>query len=430
MADTATFSAAMKTKLLGPIRDNLQAGKVLLWGNGDSDGTDGNHDANPSGFKGIKGSAEGIDFVGNEFRIPLKAKRNPSVGFRSENETLPAPGSGEYTYLQEPLRHAYALFNITGQLLKASESSEGAFKSAFKQEMEDTVLQSKLDVNRAAYGDGTGKMAAIASNALINATSIVLDSSINFRTGEIVDFVTTAGVVLSPAHTVTAVVRSTKTITISPGLTAAATAGTHFPVRASSDSTIAVPNNSQNKEIQGLASIVAATGTLHGVNPTTYTFWKSYVDATGGNISDAKLRDAKDGVMFESGLDLSSSGLDFVILTTRGIKRRYSDTLLALKRFNDMQSVKLHGGFTAVMFDENPLFVDDQCPVGDVYGLSLDKFFWSRMGDWDWMEEDGKVLKWESRRDRYIAVLYAYCNLGTTARNAHFRLTGITDDSR
>jgi len=423
MADTATFSGAMKTKLLGPIRDNLHNGKVLLFGGAQGDG-----EANPEGFKGILGSAEGIDFVGNEFRIPLKARRNPSVGFRSENETLPAPGSSEYTYLQEPLRHAYALFNITGQLLKASESSEGAFKSAFTQEIDDTVLSSKLDFNRAAYGDGSGKLATITAGGN-GVTSITVDSTVNFRTGEIVDFVTSAGVVISPAHTVTAVNRTTLVLTITPA-TVADVQVAHFPVKASSDSTIAVPNNSQNKEIQGLSSIVAATGTLHGVNPTTYGFWKSFTSSAGGAISDAKLRDAKDGVMFESGVDIDGSGLDYAIVTTRGIRRRYADTLLALKRFNDAQSTKLHGGFTTLMFDENPIFVDDQCPVGNVYGLALNKLFWSQMSDWDWMEEDGKVLKWESRRDRYIAVLYKYCQLGTTQRNAHFRLTGITDDVR
>lgn len=425
MADTATFSAAMKTKFLGPIRDNMHAGKVLLFG-----GAGGGGEANTSGFKGILPSAEGIDFVGNEFRIPWKAVRNPSVGFRSENETLPAPGSGEYTYLQEPMRHAYALFNITGQLLKASETSEGAFKSAFKTEMEDTTLVSKLDFNRAAYGDGSGKLAAVATNAVATDTTVILDTSINFRTGEIIDFTTAAGVVVSAAHRVTAVVRSTKTITITPALAANVTAGTHFPVRASLDSTTTVPNNSLNREIQGLVSLVAATGSLHGINPTTYPQWKSYVDTSGGSISDAKLRDAKDAVMFESGLDLDGDGLSFAVVTTRGIRRRYSDTLLALKRFNDAQSVRLHGGLTAVMFDENPIFIDDQCPVGNVWGLSCSKFFWSQMSDWDWMQEDGKVLKWESRRDRYIAVLYKYCNLGLTQRNAHFRLSGITDDVR
>jgi hypothetical protein len=418
VADTATFSAAMKTKFIGPIRDNLHKGKVLLFGDSE---------ANPEDFKGILPSAEGIDFVGNEFRIPTKSKRNQSVGFRSENETLPAPGSSSYTYLTEPMRHAYALFNITGQLLKASESSEGAFRAAFKAEMEDTVLTSKIDHNRAAFGDGTGKMTGIRTAEALGQTVIDVDSTINFRGGEVVDFVSTTAVI-SPAHEVTDVDRTNRTITVSPAIVAALTTS-HFVVRASTDSTIAVPNNSQNKEIQGLKSIVNSTGTLHGLSPTTYPFWKSYKKTSAGAISDTLLRDAKDGVGFESGVDLES-GLDFAIVTTRGVRRRYADTLTSLKRFNDAQSVRLHGGFTAVLFDENPIFVDDQCDVGFVWGLALNKLFWAQMSDWDWMEEDGKVLKWESRRDRYIAILYKYSQLGTTQRNAHFRLEGVTDDTR
>lgn len=417
----------MKTKFIGPIRDILPKGKVLLFGDSD---------ANPTAFKGILPSAENIDFVGNEFRIPMKARRNQSVGFRSENETLPAPGASSYTYLTEPLRFAYALFNITGQLLRASESQEGAFVSAFKQEMDDTILASKLDFNRAAYGDGSGQMATVTATGAgggantTNSTIINVASTINFRgLGEVVDFVNAAGTVVSAAHQVTAVDRTNLAITISPGLAANITAGTHFPVRASLDSTISTPNNSQNKEINGLTNIVSASGVLHGINPSTYGFWKSRVTAVNGPVSDAVMRDAKDGVGFEAGLDLET-GLDFALITTRGIRRRYSDTLTALKRFNNAESVSLHGGFTALMFDENPIFVDDQCPVGNLWGLALNKMFWAQMSDWDWMEEDGKVLKWEPRRDRYIAVLYKYCQLGTTFRTAHFRLTGLTDDVR
>jgi len=374
--------------------------------------------------------------VGNEFRIPMKTQRNQSVGFRFENEYLPAPGASKYSYLSEPLRYAYALFNITGQLFRAAESNEGAFVTAFKQEMDDTTLASKLDFNRAAFNDGSGKMCALTATGAgggslaSGSTKLNVDSTINFRgLGEVVDFVTAAGAVVSNAHTVTAVDRVNLNITISPALVATLTAGTHYPVRASIDSTISIPNNSQNREINGLANIVNSSGVLHGFNPATYSFWASYVSAVNGPISDSVMRLAKDTVGFNAGLDLEN-GLDFALITTRGVRRRYADTLTGLKRFNNSDSVKLHGGFTALMFDENPIFIDDQCPVGNMYGLALNKLFWSQMSDWDWMEEDGHVLKWEPRRDRYIAVLFKYCQLGTTFRTAHFRLTGLTDDVR
>jgi hypothetical protein len=422
-ADTASFSAAMKTKFIGPIRDGLHKGKVLLFGDAD---------ANPEQFGGIVSRAEGIDFVGNEFRIPIKASRNQAVGFRSENGTLPSPGASTYTYLTEPMRSAYGVFNITGQLLKASETNEGAFKQAFKEELDDTVLSSKLDFNRAAFGAGVGTMATVRTSEAAAQTVIDVDTTINFRGGEVISGVTLAtGVVIEPARTVTAVDRVNRTITVTPALTTGLTANTDGWVRASSSDTAGAAtqaNNSWNKEIQGLQSLISSTGTLHGINPATYPFWKSYQAAVAGPIADSVLRDAIDGVGFESGVDLE--GGDFAIVTTRGIRRRYADTLLSVKRFNDAQSVKLHGGFTAVMFDEHPIFTDDQCPVGNVFGLSLKDLFWASESDWEWMDQDGSVLKHEAGKDRYIAYLFAYKQLGLTRRNSHFRLTGVTDDVR
>lgn len=430
MADTATFSAAMKTKFIGPIRDSLHSGKVLLFGSGSASSTDPGNDANPTNFKGILPSAENIDFVGNEFRIPLKTSRNQAVGFRSENETLPAAGNSKYTYLSEPMRYAYGAFNITGQLMKASETNEGAFKAAFKQEMEDTVLTSKIDHNRAAWNDGSGKMFDVRVTSLATDTVINVSSTINIRGGEYLDFVTAGATVVAAACLVTSVDRVNRTVTFSATPGVVLTAGTHYAVRASSDSTTAVPNNSQNREIQGIGSIVASTGTLHGVNPSTYPFWKSYYKGSIGAIGDAAIRDALDGVGFESGVDLDGESANYALVSTRGIRRRYADTLLSVKRFNDVQATKLHGGFTVLDFDGNPWFIDDACPVGTVVGLSIPDLFWAQMSDWEWMEEDGKVLKWEPRKDRYNAILFKYCQLGTTARNRHFKIDGVTDDVR
>jgi hypothetical protein len=272
-------------------------------------------------------------------------------------------------------------------------------------------------------------MAAVRTTAVSGVTAVDVDTTINFRGGEFIDFVNAGGTVISNAHKITAIDRTNRNITITPATVAGLTATTHFIVRASSDSTIATPNNSQNREIQGVASIVSDTGTLHTVNPATFPFWKSYKKTAIGAISDSALRDLKDGIGFESGVDLQDPN-GWVLISDRGIRRRYADTLLSVKRFNDAQSVKLHGGFTALMFDENPWFVDDYSPIGQVAGLSLQDMFWAQMSDWDWMDEDGKVLKWETGKDRYTAVLYKYSQLGTTRRNAHGILTGVTDDVR
>lgn len=422
-ADTASFSAAMKTRFIGPIRDVMHQGRVLLWGSGGEGGA-----GTPNGFQGILARAEDISFVGNEFRIPFKTKRNQAVGFRSENETLPAPGASGYTYLTEPMRYAYGVFNITGQLMEAAEVGEGAFKAAFKSEMDDTVLTSKLDHNRAAWNDGSGVMTTVRTSTAAAQTVIPVNTTINFRGGEILDGLTVAtGVVIEPARTVIGVDRTNRTITVSPALTTGLTATTDGFVRASIDSTVAAPNNSWNKEIQGILSIVSNTGALHGINPATVPFWKSYVNPIGGGISDAVVHDALDNVGFESGVDLEGD-MAFALISTRGIRRRYADTLLGLKQFNDVQSQNLRGGFKYLDFDGNPWFVDDSCPLGTLVGLSLKDFFWAQMSDWNWLDRGEGVLKWESRRDRYIAILRKYSQLGTTARNRHFRLTGITDD--
>lgn len=413
----------MKTKFIGPIRDQLNSNKILLYGIRDKMGegkSDEPHGTVP--FRGIEAEADGIDFVGNEFRIPLRTGRNPGVGSRSENAVLPAPGNESYTYISDPLRHHYGLFNITGQLLKASESSEGAFKKALTAEMEGVTDSLKRKVNIDGYGDGTGTLAATtASNS--GDTTLPIDTTIKLSIGDIVDVVDTAGPTYKAnARVVTAINRTALTVTLS-GANITCASGDKL-IRASSDSTAGVPNNDLNQTINGLAKIVDSTGTLHTLNPTTEAYWASTeIDAADAVVGDDLLRRLTDDIGFESGDEE-----ELVYITTRGVRTRYANTLVSQKRFNDAQSVNLRGGFKAIMFDDKPMVVDDQCDIGVVYALNTKHMFWSQMSDWDWMEEDGKALKWEPRYDRYIGVLYKYCNMGTYARNRHGKIINADDD--
>lgn len=417
----------MKTKFIGPIRDQLNSNKVLLFGLRDKvgEGKSGVAQATVP-FKGIEASAEGIDFVGNEFRIPLRSGRNAGVGSRAENAVLPAPGNESFTYISDPLRFHYGLFNITGQLLKASESNEGAFKRALTVEMDGTIDALKRKVNIDGYGDGTGALALVASgDGGSGNVTITVDTTVGLDVGDVVDVLTIAGPTYKAnARTVTAINRSTKVVTLS-GANITRSVGDAL-VRASTDSTSGTPNNDLNQTINGLENIVKATGLLHTLNQSSNAWWASTeINAAGAVVGDNLLRQLVDSVGFASGDEEK-----LVMITTRGIRNRYANTLTAFKRFNDAQSVKLHGGFTALMFDEQPIVVDDNCRPGYLYALNVGQLFWSQMSDWDWMEEDGKVLKWESRYDRYIVVLFKYCNMGTYARNRHGKIYAADDDAR
>ena len=424
MADISSFSAAMKTKFIGPIRDQLNSNKILLFGLRTRDGNDNLPDAHAGkDFKGIVADSTGIDFVGNDFRMPLRTGRNQGTGPRGEAATLPAPGKQAYQYITDGLKYFYGLFNITGPLLKASDSNEGAFRKALQAEMEGLTDDLKRHVNIQAYGSGNGVLATITTGTT-SATQPV-DTTIYFQGGEFVDIYDSTLTTYrgSASLSVSSINRSGLTITLSSSI---ATTTGDVLIRASSDSTSGTPNNDKGQAINGLGNIVSATGALHGLNPATagQNFWASQsIAASSAVVGDSLLRQLKDGIGFETGDDT-----DTILITTRGIRNRYANTLTALKRFNDAQSVTLHGGFNALMFDETPMVIDDHCPLGTVFALNTKALFWSQMSDWEWMEEDGNVLKWESRLDRYVGVIFKYCNLGTWARNRHGKITGAADD--
>lgn len=426
MADTTTFSAAMKTRFLGPIRDQLHSNKILLYGLRSKDGDENQGMPHASmDFKGITAEAQGIDFVGNDFRSPLHSSRNQGTGPRGQSATLPAPGNQGYQYITESLKFFYGLFNITGQLLKASESNEGAFRKALQAEMEGVTDDLKRHVNIQAFGTGNAVIATVTTGA--NSTTQAIDTTIWFQGGETVDFYDSTLTTYRGSASVSVVSLSRSALTITLSAAVNSTTGDVI-VRASSDSTSAAPNNDKGQAINGLGNIIAGTGALHGLNPVTagQTFWASTsVAAAGAVVGDNLLRQLCDSIGFESGKDD-----DNILITTRGIRNRYANTLTALKRFNDAQSVTLRGGFKAILFDDRPMVIDDHCQVGTVYAMKASDMMWIQMSDWEWMEEDGKSLKWESRLDRYIAVLFKYCNLGTFRRNAHGKITGAADDAR
>jgi hypothetical protein len=162
MADTATFSAAMKTKFIGPIRDNLHKGKVLLFGDAEA-----NPETSRASSRAPRASTSSATTSASRSR---RRATRPSASVRERDPPerrqldVHVPDRADALRLRRLQHHRPAHQGV--------ETNEGAFKQAFKAEMEDTILSSKLDHNRAAFGNGVGVMGTIRTNAAGAATVI------------------------------------------------------------------------------------------------------------------------------------------------------------------------------------------------------------------------------------------------------------------
>lgn len=71
-------------------------------------------------------------------------------------------------------KNLYGTIEITDKAIRASSNNEGAFVNLLTAEMEGLLKASRINLGRMLYGDGSGKLADIASNT--ENTLIVIDA--------------------------------------------------------------------------------------------------------------------------------------------------------------------------------------------------------------------------------------------------------------
>lgn len=416
--NTANADAVLKNYYLGPIREQLNQKAVLMFAAGD-DGEPRSSKGETFAFKGLARESERIEYAGKKWVIPAHKSRNEGVGAIDEGGPIPVAGQQGYEDLEDVLRHNLGSIEITRYAIRLSRRKPGSFIRLLETETEGLVSDLRKDVNRQAYGNQTGALAAVTADG---SNTVTVDSVQYLRVGMRVDLINvTDDTVLASNRTISAINASTKVVTYS-GADATATTN-HRLCRT----------GNWKKEIHGLGNLVGATGTIHSVDSTAAgnEYWKSVVFSNSSNPFNEDL-----GQQVLDGVGASGQGEVELILTTRGIRRRYVNTLKSEKRFTNADSVVLRGGFKAVMFNEYPLVFDDDCPKGTMWFLNTDALSWiflpdgDEPGNWDWVDDDGAILTRKAdRTDAFEGYLAADHNMAVTARNRLGKIDGLEDDT-
>lgn len=421
--DTTKADAVLKNIYLDVFREMVNQKAILLFGYTPEELSAGFGTANASkgetmDYRGISRDARKVQFAGRQWVFSAHVGRNESGTMRDEYGTLPTAGEQRYEDFTDKVRRAYKQIEISGFAIAVTERDIGSYVRLLADETEGAINDLRWDLNRQGYGDQTGAVAAITADG---SNTFTVDSIQYLRVGMYIDVInSTNDAVQLSNRKITAINQSTRVCTYD-GVDGTTT----------TDGRVCMEGN-WKKEINGLRNIIGPDGsdytTLHGVNGSTAgnEYWQAKIaDGGGSEIFDEDRAQLLLDTIGAGGQETE------LIITTRGIRRRYVNTLKAQKRWNDSMAGTLHGGFKYIDFNDYPLVYDDICPKGLAWFLRPADLLWVWLNgnDFDWMDRDGAVLRKVSGKDAYEATAFKYFDLGCSQRKYQGLYKGLADDA-
>jgi len=427
--DTAQADAALQNYYLPVVVEMINQRALLLFGYTPAELEAGMGHANAANgetinYQGITKDADAFEFAGRQWFFAAHTKRNESGTATTEGGLIPLPGQQGYEDFNDVIRHFYKQIEITGYAMEISDRGVGRFLNLLEGETEGAINDARFSLNREAYGDQTGNLTEITADG---ANTVTVTSVQYLRVGMFIDLVNKGTDAILAANRQITAISAANVVTYS-GADAAAVAGTHV---------VAITGN-WKKEINGLRNIIGPDGasyaTLHNVNGSTAgnEYWQGKIfDGVSATFDEDQGQQVLDRV--------SAEGWETeLLITTRGVRRRYVNTLKAQKRFNDSMAGVLHGGFKTIDFNGVPITIDDQCPKGYMFFLRPSDLLWFYLGgnDFRWLQRDGKILRMVlgagangEDKDNWRATLYRWHDLACKRRKTQALIKSLADDA-
>lgn len=345
------------------------------------------------------------DVWGKEIRKMAPYGINGGIGAGDEDGSLPTAAGNNYAQFVLELKNLYGRIEISDKAIRASQNSAGSFVNLLNAEMEGLIKASTFNFGRMLFGDGTGILATISTN---DASSVTVDTTRNLIEGMVVDIVNKAdGTVNAVAgRRITSIDRANKKVTLS-GSTLTSEA---FKPSTSQTNTYALcVQGSYGKEITGLGAIFKSSGSLYGLNRSTYNWMVPYISNIAGEstmtaISDVTMQKAIDELD-----EVAGSKVDFIVCSA-GVKRNYQEYLNSYR--SNVDVMDLAGGYKAISYNGIPLVSDKFVKPNTMYLLNTKEFNLHQLCDWQWLEgEDGRVIKQIQGKPTYSATLVKYADI-------------------
>ncbi len=407
--------AILKELYVGPIIEQINQKKYLL--------------------EQIERDSDHVEHTGRKAVVPVHKNRNWGQSSIADGGTLPTAGRQAWADALIPIRAHTLGIELTDMSIEATKNDKGAFISLLTAETQGAATDLSKNLNRQAFGEGTG---ALVSKESVKTVAAGADTHLTFakeadlqylQVGMIVDLVKESNGKIE-AKGVLATEITERSVANKEIVVSVTTAG---EVKTTDKFNLYFKNSYKN-EIDGLRNIVNKSRELHSIDSS----------AAGNAYWNANLVDAKEAAagedLFEQLADnvgAQGNGEVEVFLTSRGVKRRLANTYQSQKRFNDKTATQIAGGYSAIMVNEVPVVADDDAPKGFAFGLNKSAFKWFQQNDPGWLQQGNAgifhlkhgVSNAGEFVNSWIAFFRWYAALGCVAPNRTGRIENAADDS-
>lgn len=371
-----------------------------------------------------KGDAKSIDTSGKFAQIVLQKTIHAAVGAKGDGDALPGKDYARLETTEVYVKSNYGRMEVSGRTMKASRDDRGAVARVFEHESKAVKNSLAKDCNRQlAFGTGTGTLALINGGSQTTTGTVDSLGGIAFATPSSATAETAPTKYIVPGMSIDVGDATTyTTIDVSNKKVSAVADATDFTVESISgadDNGFVSRTDATDEEMMGLRGIIDDGGhldTLQGITRSTSgnSYWKSQVNDQGTAASPATLTEAMMQTCY-SQVERQGGSVDF-ILTSYGVRDKYSSILTPDKRFTGGDVTRLKGGFTFLNYNDTPLVPDTDCTPHTAYFVDNDTLELYEMGEGvSFMDEDGSILSRTADRDAYEATVYYYANLGVNA---------------
>ena len=371
---------------------------------------------------------------------PVHYGRNTGVSALGEGGLLPTAGYQKYVELTIPYQYVYGRVDISGQGMKQTRTSQGAFDDVMETEIEGAIKDGARDLARQIQGDGSGTLCKISdtnastTHTLIDGQGVASNDDIPGRhlaAGMILVGITPSTKAWEFVRTVSSLGSDLKSVVFTATVTPSE--ANTLLVRAGSASAAALADCGYAREIMGLLGMIDDSTYVADYFGTTtrssYTGLSSTrLDLDNGNLSLDIMHRAFHAV------DQGSDGKIGMLVANQVTAREYYGLLQVMKRYVDARALNPDGGLKRradnqgydIEFNQVPLREDRDTPLGLLYGLDLETFRRYSIVEGEWADDDGRILLRNSTTDSYegrLRVLFG--NAACLAPNRNFVISTI-----